>query len=175
MRKLFVWASALFLAVMGACSEIPQDVKVWDTNQVKYLLTKDSVKTWQRIARYENGQRVELDECLGQWELAFADTTDSKNKEVLSFRIKRSSLACDSLADTVVWAGSWAVNQANPLDDTDTLIFYTNRDTLKDTLVYQIESIRTEQLSLYQRIFQGEGIDSLEVREEYEILELDEK
>jgi hypothetical protein len=165
MKRFLVGATALFFAAMSACQEIPQDVKAWEPDQVKYILTNDHVRVWQKVARTEDGEAVDLENCLDQWRLDLADTMlNTKGAEVLTFTIQ----ACETPSDTLLWSGTWKVMQSHKLESADTLVFYGVNGSLKDTLTYRIEEMRTEYLRLFTQEIEEE--DTIEVIEEYEKL-----
>jgi len=140
------------LCLWVACSDDAEGPTPFRTFQADRLLATDSVKTWQLIARSENGNPVLLDSCLSDNLLLFYQTIDTSGVDSNTFIFSSALFHCiDTVSNDSAYTiseGEWMTEEESFTPNADTLVLYftdANRNFI-DTATLFLEALTSQQL-----------------------------
>lgn len=122
-----------------ACENTSIEFEGYSSEQVGFLLTADSSKTWQLQSQAIDGQQQQIDGCQQYLQLKFEiKRTEDGTDSLASRRVS----PVDGCAEDIIFSGNWQV-VAGP--QVDTLFFQVNEMLLPRF----ITSLTSQQLEYY--------------------------
>ena len=160
------------LMIYTACLTEDEGPRLFTRSQTKRLLDGDSAKVWGILDRFENGNRVMLEDCKLDELLTFTDA------DYLS--ITSNKIICNEQEDSILFLAEWDVIRPEERLGADSIILVFPVDTvaindsvsviITDTIFWIIEDLTSQLLTLSFDEFNSDSTLVISVTEEYENL-----
>lgn len=122
--NLFILA-LMVICGLQACEDTSIEFEGYSNEQVGFILSADSIKTWQRESLLIDGQPQDISNCQQYLQLIF-EITKSEDGTTDSTAIERIS-PVDGCAEEIIFTGDWQVAVGPQVD---TLFFIMNNNRM---------------------------------------------
>lgn len=131
---LFLFCSVVAAGIQS-CENTSIEFEGFSSEQVGFILSADSNKTWQRQSLLIDGQMQEISGCQENVQIKFQEETP-ENDNLVTYRV----VPVNGCTEEIIFSGSWQV-VAGPAVDT---LYLQNNDTLLTRYISDLTSQRLE-------------------------------
>lgn len=132
-----IFFSVLLVASLVSCEETSIEFEGYSSEQVGFLLSADSIKTWQLKSQAIDGQPQEITDCQQYLQMRFIiDDTEEETDSTATRRIS----PVDGCSEEIIFSGDWQVSAGSQVDT----LFFQLEDVVLTRYITSLTSMRLE-------------------------------